>query len=290
MIIGVRFLWLISAPILLAGSALAQAPTEPTEKILSADGHFLVPYVPQELLPQPPLPPTPTCGYTIIKQYPHDPNSFTQGLFFHDGALYESTGQYGRSRIARIDIADGKVLTLAKLPASQFGEGITRWKDQIIGVTWHNGIGHRWRMKDLKPLAGFSYAGEGWGLATNTDHIILSDGTATLRFLDPETMKVVRTLAVTENGRPINQLNELEYIEGEIWANIWFSDMIARIDPDSGKVTRFVDLSGLSRQAGVLDYDEVLNGIAWDEKEKRLFVTGKNWPKLFEIKITGCPI
>lgn len=239
----------------------------------------------QAVMPEP----TPTCGYEVVKEYPHDRTAFTQGLVFHDGALYESTGHYGRSRVARIDLASGKALKTTPFPADQFGEGITRWNDQLIGVTWQNGVGHRWRTKDLKRVDGFRYQGEGWGLASTPKHIVLSDGSAKLRFLDPETMAVVRSVDVNSGGAPVTQLNELEYINGEIWANIWFSDMIARIDPASGKVTRFVDLSGLAAKAGARGYDDVLNGIAWDEKGNRLFVTGKNWPKLFEIKLTGCP-
>lgn len=246
----------------------------------------LTPVSPQAVMPEP----TPTCGYEVVHEYPHDRNAFTQGLIFHDGALYESTGQYGRSRVARIDLATGKSTKATVFPANQFGEGITRWKDQLVGVTWQNGEGHRWRTKDLKRVGGFRYSGEGWGLTSTSKHIVLSDGSATLRFLDPDTMAVVKSLDVNSGGAPVTQLNELEYINGEIWANIWFSDMIARIDTANGKVTYFVDLSGLAAKAGARGYDDVLNGIAWDEKGKRLFVTGKNWPKLFEIKLTGCPI
>lgn len=230
------------------------------------------------------------CEYEVVKDYPHDRRAFTQGLLFHNGALYESTGQYGQSHVARIDLASGKAVKQSMFPTDQFGEGITHWKDQIIGVTWQSGIGHRWRLKDLKPIGNFRYDGEGWGLATTDTHIVLSDGTPTLRFLDPISLKQTHTVTVTNQGAPMARLNELEYINGEIWANIWFSDMIARIDPQSGAVTRFVDLSGLRMQAGVRGYGDVLNGIAWDAKGKRLFVTGKNWPKLFEIKLTDCPI
>lgn len=237
-----------------------------------------------------PVPPPPTCSYKIVNEYPHDRNSFTQGLIFHQSALYESTGHYGRSRVAKIDLVSGKPVKQSPFPADQFGEGITRWKDQIIGVTWQSGEGHRWRMKDLKHIGDFRYDGEGWGLAATDKHIVLSDGTSTLRFLDPDTMATAKTINVTVQGEPLTQLNELEYINGEIWANIWFSDMIARIDPQTGHVTHFVDLSGLKAQAGARGYDDVLNGIAWDEKGKRLFVTGKNWPKLFEISLSNCPI
>lgn len=235
-------------------------------------------------------PPTtpPVCGYEVVRDYPHDPRSFTQGLFFHDGHLFESTGQLGQSRVARIDLKTGRVLAEARLPADQFGEGSVRWKDQIISVTWQNGVGHRWRLKDLKPLGRFRYQGEGWGLALLDGQLVWSDGSATLRFFDPATMTEQRRVTVTYAGRPLAMLNELEAIDGEIWANIWMSDVIARIDPVSGKVTRIVNLAGLKTQAGAHGTDSVLNGIAWDAHGKRVFVTGKNWPKLYEIKLTGC--
>ena len=245
---------------------------------------------PVSAVPPPVTPPAtpPVCGYEIIRDYPHDPRSFTQGLFFHDGHLYESTGQLGQSRVARVDLETGKMLAERRLPADQFGEGSVRWKDQIISVTWQNGVGHRWRLKDLKPLGSFRYAGEGWGLALLNGQLVWSDGSATLRFLDPATMAEQRRVMVTYAGRPLAMLNELEAIDGEIWANIWMSELIARIDPASGKVTRIINLAGLRAASGARGMDGVLNGIAWDAHGKRLFVTGKNWPKLYEIKLTGC--
>ncbi len=230
----------------------------------------------------------PVCGYEIMREYPHDSSSFTQGLFYHEGHLYEGTGQYGQSRVARLDLATGKALAQRALPADQFGEGIVRWKDQIISITWQNGIGHRWRLSDLKPLGNFRYEGEGWGLAADQSHIILSDGSDTLKFFDPATMRVAKTVKVRLQGRPLRQINELEMIDGELWANIWMTDYIVRIDPASGTVRSLVDMRGLSAQAGASGADSVLNGIAWDAKGKRLFVTGKNWPKLYEIRMTGC--
>lgn len=232
--------------------------------------------------------PPPRCGYRIVQTYPHDPSSFTQGLFWHDGHLYEGTGQYGRSKVARIDLATGKALAETKLPADQFGEGIVRWRDQVIGVTWQGGIGHRWRIKDLKPVGTFRYEGEGWGVTLDGDSLVLSDGTPDLRYFDPATMTEQKRVTVRFAGRPLAMLNELETIDGEIWANVWMTDAIVRINPDSGAVTSFIDLTGLKEQAGASDRDEVLNGIAWDPKAKRLFVTGKYWPKLFEIALTDC--
>lgn len=241
----------------------------------------------------PPAPPPPRatierCGYRVVQTYPHDPSSFTQGLFWDDGHLYEGTGQYGHSRIARLDLATGKALAETPLPADQFGEGITRWRDQIIGVTWQKGIGHRWRFKDLKPVGDFTYSGEGWGVTTLGDTIVLSDGTPTLRFFDPATMVEKRRVTVRFGGRPLAMLNELEAIDGQVWANVWMSDVIVRIDPDRGAIVSYIDLTGLRKDAGVSDSDSVLNGIAWDAKGKRLFVTGKYWPKLYEIALANC--
>ncbi|WP_338424473.1 glutaminyl-peptide cyclotransferase [Sphingopyxis kveilinensis] len=233
-------------------------------------------------------PPVERCGYRIVQSFPHDTSSFTQGLFWHDGHLYEATGQYGRSRVARLDLQTGKALAETPLPADQFGEGITRWGDQIIGVTWQSGIGHRWRIKDLKPTGTFRYDGEGWGVTMVGDALALSDGTPDLRFLDPATMTEKRRVTVRFAGRPVARINELETIDGQIWANVWMTDFIVRIDPATGDVVSLVDLSGLKADAGASGTDSVLNGIAWDAKAKRLFVTGKYWAKLYEIALANC--
>ncbi|AJA07677.1 glutamine cyclotransferase [Sphingopyxis fribergensis] len=236
----------------------------------------------------PPPAPIERCGYRIVQTFPHDATSFTQGLFWDDGHLYEATGQYGQSRIARLDLQTGKALAETKLPADQFGEGITRWGNQIIGVTWQGGIGNRWSIKDLKRVGTFKYEGEGWGLTMVGDSLVLSDGTPELRFLDPATMKEQKRVTVRFGERPIAMINELETINGQIWANVWMTDFILRIDPVTGKVVSLVDLSTLKADAGVSGTDSVLNGIAWDAKKKRLFVTGKNWPKLYEIALADC--
>jgi glutaminyl-peptide cyclotransferase len=228
------------------------------------------------------------CSYRIVQTYPHDTTSFTQGLFWDRGHLYEATGQYGRSRVARLDLQTGKALAQTLLPADQFGEGITRWRDQIIGVTWQGGVGHRWRIKDLKPVGSFRYAGEGWGVTMVGDSLVLSDGTSELRFFDPATMAEQRRVTVRFGSRPLAMINELETIDGEIWANVWMTDMIVRIDPASGAIRAWVDLSGLKEDAGAIGHDSVLNGIAWDSDKKRLFVTGKYWPKLYEIALADC--
>ena len=236
----------------------------------------------------PPPPPVERCGYRIVESYPHDTSSFTQGLFWYDGHLYEATGQYGQSRVARLDLKTGKALAETKLPSDQFGEGITRWGDQIIGVTWQGGVGNRWSIKDLKRVGTFRYEGEGWGVTMVGDSLVLSDGTSALRFLDPATMKEQKRVTVRFGGRPITMINELETIDGQIWANVWMTDFIVRIDPESGDVASVIDLSTLKVDAGASGNDSVLNGIAWDAKKKRLFVTGKYWPKLYEITLADC--
>lgn len=228
------------------------------------------------------------CGYRIVQTYPHDATSFTQGLFWDAGHLYEATGQYGRSRIARLDLETGRALAQTQLPADQFGEGITRWRDQIIGVTWQGGVGHRWSINDLKSVGTFQYDGEGWGVTMVGDSLVLSDGTSELRFLDPATMQEQTRITVRFGGRPLAMINELETIDGQVWANIWMTDFIVRIDPVMGHVVSFVDLTGLKADAGASGNDSVLNGIAWDAKTKRLFVTGKYWPKLYEIALADC--
>jgi glutamine cyclotransferase len=242
--------------------------------------------------PAPEAPPQPTafqrCGYEVIAEYPHDNRAFTQGLFWHDGHLYEGTGQYGESRIARLDLKTGKADKVQPLTPRDFGEGITRWGDQIIGVTWQGGKGYRWRLSDLKPLGEFSYEGEGWGVTMVGDQLALSDGTNQLRFFDPATMAEQRRTTVRISGQPLAMINELETIDGKIWANVWMTNVIVRIRPDDGAVDQVVDFTGLKERAGAYGHDSVLNGIAWDAAGQRLFVTGKYWPKLFEVKVAGC--
>ena len=249
---------------------------------------FLLLSVGQAAAPQAPTEPA-VYDYRIAAAYPHDPGAFTQGLFYLDGALYESTGQIGRSTIRRVRIADGRVLQSATIPPTQFGEGIVNWGDQIISVTWTGGIGHRWDRATLRWLGMWRYQGEGWGLTQNGAEIIMSDGTAELRFLDPATLAERRRLAVTLRGRPLEGLNELEWVRGEILANVWRTGLIVRIDPASGRVTGIVDLRPLAAEHGGGDPDKVLNGIAYDAAGDRLFVTGKNWPRLYEIDLVPRP-
>jgi glutamine cyclotransferase len=229
--------------------------------------------------------PVPVHGVEIRATLPHDPQAYTQGLFFADGQLYESTGMLGQSTIRKVRLNDGKVLQSATIPADQFGEGSTAWGKQIVSLTWQHGIGYRWDRATFRQLGSFRYSGEGWGLTGDGRSLIMSDGTAALRFLDPATFKEQRRINVTAAGRPVTQLNELEYLNGEIWANIWKSNRIARIDPASGRVKSWVDLTALARMQPNSDIDNVLNGIAYEPRSKRLFVTGKRWSRLYEIRL-----
>ncbi len=221
----------------------------------------------------------------VVARYPHDPRAFTQGLLWHDGALFESTGQYGRSEVRRVDLASGRVLSRRPLPRAHFGEGLARIGDELVVLTWHDGIAHRLDAATLRPLGQHRYRGEGWGLASDGTRYIRSDGSATLHFHRAADFAVERTLMVRMNGVPLTNLNELEWVDGRIWANIWFADWIAVIDPDSGCVERQLDLRDVAIEGRPLDDDAVLNGIAWDADQRRLFVTGKEWPHLFEIAL-----
>lgn len=224
-------------------------------------------------------------AWELVKTYPHDPTAFTQGLIFHDGNLYESTGQYGASEIREVRLKDGKVLRAHRLPGVYFGEGMAMWQDRLVTLTWRNGLGFCWNSADFKQTCSFAYSGEGWGLTYDGVSLIMSDGTDAIRFLDPETYAETRRVSVTWDGEPVRFINELEYVKGEILANIWMTDRIARIDPATGEVIDWIDLSALTKKARPSSQDAVLNGIAYDAKADRLFVTGKYWPKLFEIKL-----
>lgn len=228
----------------------------------------------------------PVYGYQVVHSYPHDPEAFTQGLVYKNGFLYESTGLQGQSTVRKVELKTGRVLQQAGLPDALFGEGITIWEERLIGITWQSQFGYVLDVQTFKPQARFSYPGEGWGLTNNSTEVIMSDGSEELRFLDPKTLRELRRLAVSAAGKPVTQLNELEWVEGEVWANIWQTDRIARIDPKSGQVTGWIDLTGLLSAAERRQSQaDVLNGIAYDPQTKRIFVTGKLWPKLFEIKL-----
>ena len=225
-------------------------------------------------------------GYKVIQTYPHDPDAFTQGLVYVDGHLYESTGRNGKSSIRLLDLSTGKVLQHYDLATKYFGEGLTDWNSELVQITWETEIGFVYDRFSFSLKRTFHYSGEGWGLTHDDKQLILSDGTPVIRFLDPQSFAEVRRVSVTdENGRPVSNINELEYIHGEIYANIWTTDQIIRISPRTGKVLGRIDLSGLIDKSQLSETNAVLNGIAYDAQGDRLFVTGKLWPKLFEIKV-----
>jgi glutaminyl-peptide cyclotransferase len=227
----------------------------------------------------------PIDGYRVVREYPHDPTAFTEGLFYLDGKLYESTGLNRMSTIREVRLEDGKVLRSVSLEPQYFGEGIVNWGKEIVSLTWQNGIGFRWNRADFRRTGEFRYMGEGWALTQDGKRIYMSDGTSELRVLDPATMAERRRIKVTYKGQPVERLNELEWVKGEIFANIWMGRRIARIDPAGGRVRGGIDLAMRVAENGNGDPDAVLNGIAYDSKGDRLFVTGKNWAKLFEIRI-----
>lgn len=224
----------------------------------------------------------PVQGYEVVASWPHDPEAFTQGLLYADGQLYESTGRYGASSLRRVEIESGTVLQRRDLPRRYFGEGIALLDGRIYLLTWRSGKGFVFARDSFALLGTFRYQGEGWGLTTDGGSLIMSDGSAVLRFLDPGTFRTVRRIEVRDGGEPIENLNELEYVRGEIYANVWGRDAIARIDPASGRVRGWIDLAGLHRAR---QPDAVLNGIAYDAAHGRLFVTGKLWPRLFQIRV-----
>jgi len=225
----------------------------------------------------------------IVKRYPHDPRAFTEGLFIDRGELFESTGELGRSSVRQVDLASGKVLRSVAIPPPQFGEGIAPWQGQILSLTWRDKAGYRWNRKTLKKLGSFTYEGEGWSLTSNGRELVMSDGTDTLRFIDPVKFTVKRTIKVIVQGKPLRMINELEWVDGQVWANIWMTDFAVKIDPVSGKVVGLIDLSALHQAAGAYGQDQVANGIAWDAKTRKLYMTGKEWPALFEVKLVPAP-
>jgi glutamine cyclotransferase len=226
----------------------------------------------------------PVYTYEIVNMFPHDAEAFTEGLVFENGILYEGTGLYGDSSIRKVDLETGKVLQMVRMPGQYYGEGITIYKDSIIQLTLDSEKGFIYDKNTLELLREFPYAGEGWGITHDEAHLIMSDGTSTLRLLDPVTLKATGQIEVHDPDRPIDMINELEYINGEIYANVWLTNRIAVIDPKDGMVRRWIDLAGLLDRQKYGNTPDVLNGIAYDEKTGRLFVTGKLWPVLFEIK------
>jgi glutaminyl-peptide cyclotransferase len=228
----------------------------------------------------------PVYGYDVVNTYPHDTQAFTEGLFYLNGFLYESTGLERQSSIRKVKLETGAVVQQVNVPPQYFGEGIVNWKRRLISLTWKTEVGFVYDLDTLKVQRRFSYHGEGWALTQDGRRLIMSDGTPELRFLDPDTLQETGRLTVTYEGKPVRQVNELEWVKGRIYANVWETNMMIMIDPASGNITGVVDLTGLlgtvERPAGP---DSVLNGIAYDSVHDRLFVTGKNWPKLFEIRV-----
>jgi len=226
----------------------------------------------------------PTYSYEVVKTYPHDTQAFTEGLFYLNGFLYESTGLERQSTIRKVRLESGEVIQKIDIPPQYFGEGIVNWKSRLISLTWKSEVGFVYDLNTLKVQRRFAYKGEGWALTQDGKRLIMSDGTPDLRFLDPETLQETGRVTVTYDGKPVSQINELEWVKGRIYANVWETNMLIIIDPQRGDITGVVDLTGLlpDRPAG---RDSVLNGIAYDSAHDRLFVTGKNWPKLFEIRL-----
>ena len=236
--------------------------------------------------PPAPLPTgsAPRYNYEIVNRYPHDPEAFTQGLLFRDGFLYESTGLNGRSSLRKVELETGRVVQRFDVDERYFAEGLADWNDRLIQLTWESNVAFVYDFASFKQVGTFDYSGEGWGLTQDGTRLIMSDGSSTLRFRDPATFKETGQIAVRDGGLMVDDLNELEFVKGQIYANVWFVDSIAMIAPDSGLVTGWIDLRGLlpNRQAVGAD---VLNGIAYDAARDRLFVTGKLWPTLFEIRV-----
>ena len=236
--------------------------------------------------PPPPVPAGATVQQVdVVRDYPHDRGAFTQGLLWCDGHLFESIGEVGKSELRELRLEDGEVLRRAPFPADAWGEGIADWGDEIVGLTLSSGTALRWARDDFAERGTLPCAGQGWGLARMGDEFVMSDGSDVLRILDPESFAVRRTLAVSEGGRPLRLLNDLAFVNGELLANVFMTDTIARIDPATGVVSARLDLGHIVARSGRRDIRDVLNGIAWDEAGGRLFVTGKNWPRLYEISV-----
>ncbi len=240
---------------------------------------FVVFFVPSALAQ------APQFTYLVVHTYPHDRDAFTQGLEYHDGFLYEGTGREGHSSLRKEKLETGQVVQKIDLAPQYFGEGITVIDGKILELTWKAQTGFLYDRSSFHLLRNFAYAGEGWGLANDGKTIYMSDGSSQIRFWDPQTLKELRRISVHDGNRAIENLNELEYVHGEIYANVWTTNLIARISPDDGHVIAWIDLTGLLKPSDMTDTVDVLNGIAYDSAHDRLFVTGKLWPKLFEIKI-----
>jgi len=232
----------------------------------------------------------PIYGYEVVHVYPHDPTAFTEGLFYLNGVLYESTGLVHHSSIRKVRVATGQVLQRYDLPGAYFGEGIVNWGSRLIELTWQSHVGFVYGLGTFKRLSEFHYAGEGWALTQDGTQIYMSDGTPDIRVLNPRTLLPTALIHVTLDGKPVERLNELEWVKGEIFANVWQTNWVLRIDPRDGHVVGAIDLSGLLAPSEIVQgQTDVLNGIAYDAKADRLFVTGKNWPKLYQIRLIPRP-
>ncbi len=234
----------------------------------------------------PSVPVIPIHGYRVVQTYPHDGEAYCQGLLFSGGKLYESTGLIGRSSVRRVELETGVVEKEVRLQGRLFGEGLALHDGELFQLTWHAGRVNVFDPETLELRRTMRYGGEGWGLTTDGTHLILSDGSAFLSFRDPQTFKELKRVQVTILGAAVDQLNELEFVEGEVWANRWKYNYLVRIAPDTGEIVGSIDLAGIFDNRSIPNEDAVLNGIAYDADGKRLFVTGKLWPKLFEIEVT----
>ena len=233
----------------------------------------------------------PVYGYKVVNVYPHDTGAYTEGLFYKDGYLYESTGEEGTSTVRKVELQTGEVLQRYNVPAQYFGEGIVDWKNKLVQLTWQDQTGFVYDLASFKLQHTFAYPGEGWALTRDDHHLYMSDGSSVLRILDPDSLATTGSIMVTADGVPVTNLNELEWVKGQLYANIWLTTRIARIDPATGHVVGWIDLRGLLDVSKLPDPgNDVLNGIAYDAAHDRLFVTGKRWPKLFEIKLIPQPM
>lgn len=223
--------------------------------------------------------------YEVVNSYPHDPAAFLQGLLWYRGGFYESTGLYGQSTLRRVEFPSGKILKSISLPAELFGEGLALVGNRLVQLTWTTKRGFVYDRDSFALLREFQYDSEGWGITYDGKYLIMSDGSSKLTYLDPNSFAVVRALSVTMDGHPIGRLNELEFIEGEIWSNVWQTNLVLRIDPGTGKVASFLNLSGILPASMRTGAEDVLNGIAYDAEQKRIFVSGKLWPRIFEIHV-----
>lgn len=299
---------LVTAFMLLRSPAQVSAPVIPTATPTTARATATTTTAPPTeaaaataspaiVTPAPPASPTPaptgavppgdvpTYGYTIINTYPHDPDAFTQGLIYLDDIFYEGTGLNGRSSLRKVAVETGEVLQLRQMPPEYFGEGITIFGDRLIQLTWKTQRGFEYNKDTFEPIRDFTYPTEGWGITHDGAKLIMSDGSDTLFFWDPDTFEEIGRVQVFDAAGPVVRLNELEYVDGEVFANIWQTNRIARINPDTGQVVGWIDLTGLLTAADHTEPVDVLNGIAYDDATDRLFVTGKLWPKLFEIEL-----